>query len=417
MSTTPFPGELSLSTGEFTFSRGVSAPPLPSLQMGRPGQEEPIGTAGQVAARTRLRLPSQRPLFPGCPALFVQMKGTLTEMHAVAGLVREEGMGAVITVAVKDKKKRLAELAAAHRDLAGSCENVMFDANRYFGDSRVIGPADLDHSWIQAQWSTGCRYALTDSPYIGSGNLKALESVLSQTAAFGGRVVAALPLHIDWLLGDADRLIAAINASGVPVALIIEHRRDPFALPKAVLGLLKVLAQVKVNVSLLRCDLSAIGAVAFGASVGAIGTTTSLRHLFPIVAKDTKRRGGGAQIAAYVPSCMTYRTLEKIFDAINADFAHQERWKCTCRYCDGELLSGIVDDVRAYQHSLASIAVMAEDLLTGSSSPAAMGKSWVEKCRHAQFVNLEIEADTGIHWETPKFLGAWHQALPQDPPT
>jgi hypothetical protein len=363
----------------------------------------------------RLRLPSQRPLFPGCPALFVQMKGTLTEMHAVAGLVREERMGAVITVAVRDKKKRLAELAAAHRELAGSCENVMFDANRYFGDNRVAGPADLDRSWVTAQWSVGCRYALTDSPYIGSRNLKALESVLAQTAAFGGRVVAVLPLHMDWLLGDADRLIAAINASGVPVALIIEHRRDPFALPKAVLGLLKVLAQVKVNVLLLRCDLSAIGAVAFGASVGAIGTTTSLRHLFPIVAKGKTRRGGGAKVAAYVPSCMTYRTLEKIFDAINADFAHQERWKCPCRYCGGELLSGIVDEVRAYQHSLASIAVMAEGLLTGSNSPAAMGRSWVEKCRHAQFTNLEIEADTGIRWETPLFLGAWHQALPLDP--
>lgn len=65
------------------------------------------------------------------------------------------------------------------------------------------------------------------------------------------------------------------------MALVLAHRNDPLGSLAAVRGLLRVLAEIP-NVVLLRTDLAAIGAVANGASLGAVGTSTSVRHLVPL---------------------------------------------------------------------------------------------------------------------------------------
>lgn len=353
------------------------------------------------------RFPSPDPLFADCPGLFVQAKGTVDALPAVASLVREEGMGTVFTMGRgKNHQPLMKELAQAHRQVAGQIDHVLFDADRYSGQNRRVGATALDAGWIKAQRAAGVRLALTDSPYIPARDHVALVSTLAQTKGFGEGAVAVLPLSLAWLTKDVASLIAAINQAGVRVALVLEHRKDPLGVQAAVVGLVRLLDEVEVKVALLRSDLSVIGALAFGASMGAVGTSTSLRHYYP--ADD----GGGIprkpSIAAFVPWSMCYRTLQKINAAIDADPDNQQRWCCQCRFCNGALLNSIVSEVQAFQHSLAAIAILGEEILN-SATPIERRCAWVNNCKHAEHVNHEIAADTGMSWEPPAYLAGWQK--------
>lgn len=375
------------------------------------------GDAGVGGAVTSAAagFPSPNPLFKGCPGLFLQTNGSLTDLRAAARLVQAEGMGIVFTLdtRVKHTVSRLRELADEHRRTVGPLEHVLLDANRYSGKNRKT-KTRLDPNWIKAQHGAGIRVALTDSPYLPAGDCKTLVSTLDQAAGFGDGVVAVLPLHLDWLTKKADRaqLLQAINQAGVSVALILEHDHDPLGVQAAVAGLVQLLANAKVKVGLLRCDLSVIGAVAFGAAFGAVGVSTGLRHIYPL----GKGGGGGHEpsIAALVARPMVYRSLAKINAAIAADPDNQDRWRCACRFCYDRMLSYIVDETQAYQHSLAAIAALGRDVLSGETQLERQ-HAWVRACLLAQTVNLEIASDTGLSWEPPKFQGAWHKLAAQLP--
>lgn len=352
--------------------------------------------------------PSPNPLVPGFPGLFIQTGGRLDDLQAAAALVRKEGMGIVFTIGTRVKKyhQRLSVLIEAHRKFVGPVDHVLVDVARYAGPQRRVGTS-LDPEWIEAQRDAGLSVQLTDSPYLPSGDHTSLVSILTQARGLGNGVVVVLPLHLDWLTQKAELtfLIDAINTTAMPVALVLQHTGDPLGLQGSVSGLVRLLDQVEVKVGLLRSDLSVIGAAAFGAAFGAVGTTTGLRHLYPV------KQGGGYQeprIAALVANCMAYKSLEKIVSAISANPDNQHRWKCECDYCYGRTLDCITSETHAYQHSLASISRLGKNILTGATD-ADRRRAWVRECLHAQTVNFEIQDETGMTWEPPAFLGAWHK--------
>jgi len=379
---------------------------------------ETLNVPGQDLG-VRQRIPSLNPLYPGCPALFIQSGSTDSDIDGTADLIAREGLGLVVTVNVKHRMNRLNRLAKTIKASGGSMRHVLVDADHYSGTNRNVAPQTLSRDWIQAQFDAGCTFATTDSPYIPEGQLEALRSVLLQGKALGPNVLTVLPLHISWLTKRAHILLKEINEVGVPVALVLEHKGDPLGTHAAVDGLVEVLDAAAAAVCLLRSDISTIGAVAFGASLGAIGTTTGLRHNYatdPPKPDEKKPFIPRAAVGAYVPRCMTYRTLEKLNDAIDSDPEHQERWICLCAECGGRTMALIVTEVDAYQHSIASIAEMGDDLLGHLSDPDEMRRSWVAKCRAAQTTNDEVADETGIKWESPGFIGAWQALLPWEEP-
>lgn len=391
------------------------------------------GQIGEVGARSAAgRFPSPNPLFAGCPSLFLQTACATRHLSAAAALVAVEETGLLLTLnpRMKDRIKELRRVvsecrvtiaAAAPADASAQPVRaeivVLADANRYAGKNRAVATAtgsNLDPAWVAVQRELGLSAALTDSPYVPAEKQTALAAVLDEARALGPDVVAVLPLHLDWLKKDVASLIAEINKAAVPVALVLEHDNDPLGVQDAVAGLVRLLAEAEVKIALLRCDISVIGAVAFGASLGAVGTTTALRHLYP-----TKEKGGGfnggARIGIYVPRSMAYRALDTLNTAIALDQEHQERWICGCHRCFNRPLSHIHDEVAAYQHSLTAIAELGQNILD-ASSPLHRQHAWVGQCNHAQVTNMEIAAETGLNWDPPKFQGAWHKLAPSLPP-
>lgn len=361
------------------------------------------------------RFPSPSPMFPGCPALFIQTQGSRIALIDAASLVREEGMGVVFTISTttKHRIRRLRDLARLHRAVAGPVDHVLFDANRYAGKNRRSGSSPLDRDWIRAQHDAGTRVALTDSPYIGKSDQAALRATLEQAATFGDRVVAVLPLHLDWLTKDTPTLVDIINDTGIPVALALEHKADPLGVQAAVAGLTRLLTSSTVSVGLLRSDLSVIGAIAFGAAFGAVGTSTGLRHIYPQSKPDNEEKKffTNPKVGVFVPWSMGYRSIMKIGQIISADYEHLERYRCQCRFCYNRTLDWIGTNADAYRHSLASVAIVGEDIL-GPSTLLGRQHAWVSACGRAQRLNLEIAADSVIPWESPKYLAGWHRLRP-----
>lgn len=320
---------------------------------------------------------------------------------AVCG--QEKKLGAVYTTPTTcSPASRFAQATAAvrqHATRTGSTDAVLLDAQRYSGKRRTSGLEPQDLQWTAHQHQLGLPWALTDSGYIGERDLPALRNTLGEGSRHDGQTIVALPVHHTWLAQHADQLRHQIEATGLPVALMLEHRDDPFGVGKTLQGFVEVL-NARVPVCLLRCDISAVGALAYGAVVAAVGTKTSLRHIYPL---QTKRGGGRpASTAAIVPRGLLYKQLDRIREAVVAD-GDQTHWTCQCSFCAARTLDWLITSEDAFQHSLAALTALTEYVL---SSPDPRG-TWRERCRDAQFVNIDIETTTGLDWQPPAFLGHW----------
>ena len=335
------------------------------------------------------------------PNLFVHTRGD--KLDLAAPICANEHMGAVICVSPKITRANLANVVARFVHAGANPTGLMLDANRYSGKARSVGADGMNTAWVRAQTNAGIPHPLTNSGYIPDGNHDALRSVLRTSADMGEQVIAALPIANSFLQRDVGVLIEEINAAGVSVALMIEHRKDPFGPRANVAGLLKVLDAARVPVLLLRSDLSVLGALAWGARAGAFGTSTTLRHIYPV----TKSGGGRpASISAIVKDSMSLNRLEKIDDAIQR--MPDPMWNCPCTICFGRSLNWIATEDEAFQHSLSVVADLSTQVLDNNLSPLQRRRLWRSLCHNAQFRAHEIDAATAGAWgEPPDYLGAW----------
>ncbi|NTW39835.1 MAG: hypothetical protein HGA44_08075, partial [Cellulomonadaceae bacterium] len=347
-----------------------------------------------------------RELYTGRPAISVQCETTAPALLSAAGICVESQLGAVLTFAARYpvRSSMIGDVLETFGGVTGDVQHVLIDANRYAGTCRTIGASTLDLDWVDAQLRAGLRYALTDSPYIPEGDTAALVGVLAQTRAMRRPVIAALPINYLWLKNHATQLREAINRGGVPVALMVEHKRDPMGGQAVVRGLVHVLG-AEQPVLALRCDASAIPAVPYGASGGAIGTLSGLRHLYPLPT-GTGGRPPNARISVWVPRLMAYISVEKVADLVqHPDIAHY--FVCECTVCNGQTLDRITTDPQAYEHSIRALADFATRRIGVAVTPELQRLAFDSAVRIAQFAHLEIEERTGVPMNPPDFLGAW----------
>jgi hypothetical protein len=188
---------------------------------------------------------------------------------------------------------------------------------------------------------------------------------------------------------------------------MVEDADDPFDTKSSVLGLVHLL-ESDVPILSLRNDCSAIGALAFGAVGGAVGTRTSLRHFFPI--RDHGGFGGRGATAALVPMALVYKKLDRIVDAYRLD-PSQPYWLCHCLECAGKTLNSIIEEEQAFAHSLMCLVRITAKVLS-SPSPDDRRQSWIRTCQVAQSTNYEISG-AGVPWKPPAFQNAWVKAWAQ----
>lgn len=342
---------------------------------------------------------------PAGPSSSLLLQAGYDEVELAANVSKQHGLG-VVLVAPSDYRWNHHDLVAtaAERffELAGYMPDV--DANWYSGSKRRPGDAELSLNWALRQIKLGTPTVTTDGGFVAahrSDQLReALDRALAIQDAVGVRVRCMLAIDYLWLKERSAELIDELYSRDIEVALAVGHRDDPFGRQSTVRGLIDVLRLG--TVSLHRTDLSALGALAMGAPTAAIGTRTSLRHVYT--------SSGGGRAASEWPSVivgrtMAYRTQDRVNDFIMA-FEDDALWRCFCDQCEGLRLDHALRPMRTAAitaHNYNVTAMLTQDVL-GSSSPL---DTWFSKCKVAQSYILQVADETGIPWNPPDFLGGW----------
>lgn len=344
-------------------------------------------------------------------SLFIQAPQARNEL--VRTLVATEGLGVVYSLDPRRKKRdpRTELQAIVHHTRFRAPEAaILVDANRYSGKNRKSSKQGLTPQWTKFQL-TNCSlpYALTDSWYVGRGDIQSLDSLLAESARLGDRVITVLPLHWKWLTEDLETLKSRLESHGRPIALALEHQDDPMREEGAAAGLCALL-QTGIPLFLLRSDTSAIGALAYGAGGVAVGTDSGLRHIYPL----GKGGGGVPRTSVLVPELLTYFLLDKAGDAIqlNPDLT---LWDCHCMHCAGRRLDWFRFNANAgdhaFAHSLSSLARVGRAV---TEAPSELRREvWTDMCQQAQWKHFSVKTgDEGETWEPKRVLANWALITP-----
>lgn len=245
--------------------------------------------------------------------------------------------------------------------------------------------------WLVDQHRARVVELLSHGRYVPGGDHAALVNAITGEAgwlAAAGNGRLSLVLDWSWLTVGLPTLVAELSTVGAPLAIALSDPNDPLAHSGAVMGLASLVAAVP-DVMILRADMGALGAVAYGAVMGAIGTSTSVRHVVP----PGKPAGGGR--TGY-PSVFWPELLDwKLADGIGRLPAGL-RPRCHLTCCNGATLDAFAllrTPAEARAHNLHAMADVTNQLL--KVAPAHRDKAFKQACqaavKHAAMIEVRAK--------------------------
>lgn len=300
----------------------------------------------------------------------------------------------------------LEAVARAHAD-AGQ-PPPRFDRALYSGTHRQYATMPPSEEWIRRQKAAGLQVARTDSGYItADAPISQIVAILDAAQRLGEKhsisVEAVLPIDASWLRTRATELADAIANTSSRVSLMGAHTGDPFGTSAVVKGLVQCVYAGDVRVD--RSDLSAIGALVFGAGPGSIGSASGLRHVYP------PSKSGGARsprVSVLVRPLMAWKYPDDIRLA-SESIERDDLWRCLCDVCRGRRVGDAVwTEEDAFRHSLYAATALADDVFD-SSSPLETFRARIHTGQHN---SLDVAEALGPRWKPQSFLAAWLSVIP-----
>lgn len=302
---------------------------------------------------------------------------------------------------------RDAKTIIRHLYARGFRQPLLPDRQRYKGRKRLPAAHPFDSNWISWQRDLGLPIIVPDAGYVAEGDLLGLRAVLRNSAAVPG-AIAPLALANWWLYGvGLSLLLAELSDVPVPIAVIIEHGADPFSARRILLGLLAVI-RTGIPVVPLRCDVSSIGLLAHGAWAAGYGSTTALRHLYPV--RDGGGGGGSAgKESAFWPAGLALHYRDLLHDAVMAS-PNDARWICDCQICAGGRLDRLAMAAvyEVHRHNLACLLELRHQI-TGLRARVDRVRMWSALCRDGEHAHAAVSTGP-VALTAPKALGHWQQA-------
>jgi len=270
-------------------------------------------------------------------------------------------------------------------------------------------------AWLIRQRSAGVPIILTDTPRIPKHDRSALRKALSRWDTINEPTMVVLPLEPWWLKGGLPLLAAEVRAAGRPVAVVLMASFNGLDVGDAVTGLLTFIAAVgPVPVTLLRCDISAVGAVAHGAFAGFVGWSTNTRH-GPVPMRRREHSQDDADPdnspTVYVPVLHDYFKASKLPAFARSGGASVVR--CGDLVCQGSSLLNVTQlaetdlpsaRLLACRHNVASTERIARQVFS-STEPRDV---WWEICQRGANETASL-AQGGISLATSPWLRQWLQ--------
>lgn len=299
--------------------------------------------------------------------------------------------------------------------LAAGVPGVLVDPAQYKGQMEHAQEPLFDgDEWLERQLAAGVPVVVTDAPRIRNRDRSALRKALARWEAIDQSTLVVLPVEPWWLRGGLSCLTEEVKAAGRPVALVLLDHYNGLDLAGSIAGLCTFLAAVEdVPIVLLRCDISAIGAVAYGAFAGFIGWSTDTRHgPLPFGRPGPGGRGDRERDetpAVFVPSLHDYFKAS-LFPAI-ARRGRQDVLRCDGPSCGGDCLLQIagISEVDlgaaralAYSHNVATAEQIARRVLAREEPRDA----WWETCKAGADATASLVED-GLSIPVARWLRQW----------
>jgi hypothetical protein len=231
---------------------------------------------------------------------------------------------------------------------------------------------------MRAQLADGVDFALTPTGQVRDPAVLRAAVAAANALTLPGVVVAA-PVP-NTLLADAalPELVAALEGSRHPVALIVTGDFDPFADARVALAL-RAIAASSADVFLHRSDFATFEALAYGGLGGSIGYIASLRHTVTGRKPSRTRKNPPDQSPiVLLPDIDSFRH-HAVFEPW---FRNTRPPICSVAGCCERDLTTLHDPTRdrpvANQHNLRAWLPLARQL---TSAPASQRRAWLHAYR------------------------------------
>jgi hypothetical protein len=295
--------------------------------------------------------------------------------------------------------------------LAAATPGVLVDPAAYGSRAGDDSEPLFDYDeWLSRQQAAGVPLILTDTPRIPNDDRSALRKALARWASIADPALVVLPIEPWWLRNGLACLIEEIRAAGRPVAIVLLHRYNGLDPGGALAGLLTLIAEVDpVPVVLLRCDVSAVGAVAHRAFAGFVGCSANTRHgplpmRRPDRGPDDDERDDSPSV--FVPALHDYFKVSRL-----PALARSDVLRCDDAICHGDSLLEIAgrceDDLpagrlAAGQHNMASADRLARRVFAAADPRDA----WRETCQAGAEASAAL-IEAGISLPVKPWLRQW----------
>jgi len=290
---------------------------------------------------------------------------------------------------------------------------AMYDPHDEKPQNHVQVPLWPSDEWLDRQRMADVPLLLTDSPRIARGDRPALRRALRRWGSIDEPTLVVLPIEAWWLRSGLACLSEEVRAAGRPVGLVLMHHYNTLDAAGSVAGLLAFMSAVGgLPVVLLRCDVSAVGAVAYGAFAGFVGMSARMRH-GPLPIRLPRETDGEPSErdqtpGVLVPALHDYYKASRLPAFARAD---QDLLRCDYSCCRGETLLDVTRlcevsmhaaRERAYSHNIAAHEGIAREVL-GSAQPA---DAWWERCKAGADAAAAL-IEFGVSLPVSRWLRQW----------
>lgn len=303
--------------------------------------------------------------------------------------------------------KQGARLAAEIRGIV--VDPAVYDPRADAGPDALF---DCDE-WLMRQQAAGVPFLLTDTPRIRNRDRSELRKALARWEMLDELTLVVLPIENWWLREGLSILTEEVRTAGRPVAIVLLHRYNGLDAVGAIGGLLTFIGAVRpLPVVLLRCDISAVGAVAYGAFAGYVGWSAATRHgPLPMRRPEDAEadRDRDESPGVFVPALHDYFKASKL-----PAFAGDRRLgelRCDDPVCRGNSLLRVAQlsevdlqnaRILAYHHNVASTEQIARRVLFADEPRDA----WWEACMTGETLSASL-IQNGTTLPASRWLRQW----------
>ena len=296
--------------------------------------------------------------------------------------------------------------------VVGESPGALVDPFRY-KPGETAAPASLFEfdEWLERQRKASVPISLTDSPRIEARDRDALRKALHRWAKETQCVIVVLPLAPWWLREGLSCLIDEVAAAKRPVGVVVMHAYNGLDMARMVTGLVTFIAAVDpVPVVPLRFDVSAVGAVTYGAFAGFVGVSSSTRHgPVPMPGRGDQDDERDDSPSVFVPALHAYLKASRL-PAISRGGAN-DVLHCHDSVCAGESLLRIsrlaetnltAARAEAHRHHMAAHDQLARRVFSAAEPQDA----WWEQCKSGADTTAAL-IERGISLSVPRWLRQW----------